>query len=107
MVLFCEWRHLRTVDELSARSRALDEDQFGAALFAVGVITSRILRFRFGLCCRSSPRPRSVFGLGFASRRLLLHESIFIGIYLYGWDRLSPRAHFLSGIPIAIAGSPL
>jgi cytochrome bd ubiquinol oxidase subunit I len=31
-------------------------------------------------------------------------EAIFIGIYVYGWDRLSPRAHLLSGIPIAIAG---
>src|SRR5262249_36090827 len=31
-------------------------------------------------------------------------EAIFIGIYIYGWSRLSPRAHFASGIPIAIAG---
>ena len=31
-------------------------------------------------------------------------EAIFIGIYVYGWSRLSPRAHFASGIPIAIAG---
>ncbi len=31
-------------------------------------------------------------------------EAIFIGIYVYGWDRLSPRAHLLSGVPIAIAG---
>ncbi|MEA3019697.1 MAG: cytochrome bd ubiquinol oxidase subunit, partial [Actinomycetota bacterium] len=28
----------------------------------------------------------------------------FIGIYLYGWDRLSPRAHLLLGLPIPIAG---
>src|SRR5919204_787063 len=31
-------------------------------------------------------------------------QALFIGIYIYGWDRLSPRAHFASGIPIAIAG---
>ena len=31
-------------------------------------------------------------------------EAIFIAIYVYGWDRLSPRAHFLSGLPIAISG---
>src|SRR6266576_2460916 len=30
--------------------------------------------------------------------------AIFIGIYVYGWDRLSSRAHFASGIPMAIAG---
>jgi cytochrome d ubiquinol oxidase subunit I len=31
-------------------------------------------------------------------------EAIFIGIYVYGWDRLSPRAHLLSGVPIVITG---
>jgi cytochrome d ubiquinol oxidase subunit I len=31
-------------------------------------------------------------------------EAIFIGIYVYGWDRLSPRAHLLSGLPIVITG---
>ena len=32
-------------------------------------------------------------------------EAIFLGIYLYSWDRISPRAHWLSGIPVAIAGA--
>jgi cytochrome d ubiquinol oxidase subunit I len=31
-------------------------------------------------------------------------EAIFIAIYIYGWDRLSAWTHFLSGIPIAVAG---
>ena len=31
-------------------------------------------------------------------------EAIFIGIYVYGWDRLSPRVHFASGIPIVVTG---
>jgi cytochrome bd ubiquinol oxidase subunit I len=31
-------------------------------------------------------------------------EAIFIGIYVYGWDRLSPRAHMLSGVPIVLTG---
>ena len=47
----------------------------------------------------------SVFGLGFAIEGFSFFlEAIFIGIYVYGWDRLSPRAHFASGIPIVIAG---
>ena len=46
-----------------------------------------------------------VFGLGFALEGISFFvEAIFIAIYVYGWDRLSPRVHFLSGIPIAIAG---
>ena len=46
-----------------------------------------------------------VFGLGFTLEAFSFFvEAIFIAIYVYGWDRLSPRAHFLSGIPIVIAG---
>jgi len=32
-------------------------------------------------------------------------EAIFVGIYLYGWDRLSPRVHWLCGFPIAVASA--
>jgi cytochrome d ubiquinol oxidase subunit I len=47
----------------------------------------------------------SVFGLGFAIEGFSFFlEAIFIGIYVYGWNRLGPRTHFLSGIPVAIAG---
>ena len=46
-----------------------------------------------------------VFGLGFAIEGFSFFlEAIFIGIYLYGWNRLSPRAHLLTGIPIVLAG---
>jgi cytochrome d ubiquinol oxidase subunit I len=46
-----------------------------------------------------------VFGLGFAIEGFSFFvEAIFIGIYAYGWGRLSPRAHFASGIPIVISG---
>jgi cytochrome d ubiquinol oxidase subunit I len=47
----------------------------------------------------------SVFGLGFAIEGFSFFlEAIFIGIYIYGWDRLSPRMHMLAGVPIVIAG---
>jgi cytochrome d ubiquinol oxidase subunit I len=32
-------------------------------------------------------------------------EAIFLGIYLYGWDRISPRSHIWSGIAVAISGA--
>jgi cytochrome d ubiquinol oxidase subunit I len=31
-------------------------------------------------------------------------EAIFVGLYLYGWDRLSPKVHLLSGLPVVVAG---
>src|ERR1700730_1616063 len=76
------------------------------ALLAVGVIPGTILSFEMGLLWpQFTSTFGSVFGLGFAIEGFsFFMEAIFIGIYGYGWDRLSPRAHFLSGIPIAIAG---
>jgi cytochrome d ubiquinol oxidase subunit I len=31
-------------------------------------------------------------------------EAMFLGIYVHGWERLSPRRHFASGIPMVVAG---
>jgi cytochrome d ubiquinol oxidase subunit I len=43
-----------------------------------------------------------IFGLeGFA----FFTEAIFLGLYIYGWDRLSPRAHWLCSIPIVISSA--
>lgn len=105
MILFVEWWYLRTGDELY-RTLARRWTRVMVALFAVGVITGTILSFEMGLLWPAfTAKFGSVFGLGFAIEGFsFFMEAIFIGIYVYGWDRLSPRAHFLSGIPIAIAG---
>jgi cytochrome d ubiquinol oxidase subunit I len=105
IVLFVESRYLRTGDELY-RTLARRWTRIMAALFAVGVITGTILSFEMGILWPGfMSRFGSVFGLGFAIEGFSFFlEAIFIGVYVYGWDRLSPRAHFLSGVPIAIAG---
>jgi cytochrome d ubiquinol oxidase subunit I len=76
------------------------------ALFAVGVVTGTILSFELGLLWPGWMASfGNVFGLGFALEGFSFFvEAIFIGIYVYGWDRLRPRLHFLAGIPVAIAG---
>jgi cytochrome d ubiquinol oxidase subunit I len=105
MILFVEWLYLRSGDELY-RTLARRWTRVMAALFAIGVITGTILSFEMGLLWPAFTATfGSVFGLGFAIEGFsFFMEAIFIGIYIYGWDRLSPKAHFLSGIPIAIAG---
>ncbi len=105
MILLAEWLYLRTGDELY-RTVARRWTRIMAALFAVGVITGTILSFEMGLLWpQFTSTFGSVFGLGFAVEGFsFFMEAIFIGIYIYGWDRMSPRAHFLSGIPIVIAG---
>jgi cytochrome d ubiquinol oxidase subunit I len=105
MILFVEWLYLRSGDQLY-RTLARRWTRVMAALFAIGVITGTILSFEMGLLWPAFTSTfGSVFGLGFAIEGFsFFMEAIFIGIYIYGWDRLSPKAHFLSGIPIAIAG---
>src|SRR3984893_5864711 len=105
MVLFAEARWLRTGDALY-RTLARRWARIMVALFAVGVITGTILSFEMGLLWPEFTGTfGGVFGLGFAIEGFSFFlEAIFIGIYVYGWGRLSRRAHFLSGIPIVLTG---
>jgi cytochrome d ubiquinol oxidase subunit I len=105
LLLYVESLYLRTGDELY-RTLARRWSRIMAALFAAGVVTGTILSFELGLLWPNFTGTfGSVFGLGFAIEGFsFFMEAIFIGIYVYGWSRLSPRAHFASGIPIVIAG---
>jgi cytochrome d ubiquinol oxidase subunit I len=105
LLLYVEWLYLRTGDELY-RTLARRWTRIMVALFAAGVVTGTILSFEMGLLWPNFTGTfGGVFGLGFAIEGFsFFMEAIFIGIYVYGWGRLSPRAHFASGIPIAIAG---
>jgi cytochrome d ubiquinol oxidase subunit I len=105
MVLFVEWLYLRTGDRLYL-TLARRWTRVMVTLFAVGVITGTVLSFEMGLLWPTFTGTfGSVFGLGFAIEGFSFFlEAIFIGIYVYGWGRLSRRMHFLSGIPIVITG---
>ncbi len=105
MVLFMEWTYRRSGDPVYG-TLARRWTKVMAALFAVGVITGTVLSFEMGLLWPNFTATfGGVFGLGFAIEGFsFFMEAIFIGIYVYGWDRLSPRMHLLSGIPIVISG---
>jgi cytochrome d ubiquinol oxidase subunit I len=105
LVVFCEWRFLRTGDTVY-RTLARRWSKIMLALFAVGVVTGTILSFEFGLLWPGFVAAfGNVFGLGFTLEGFSFFvEAIFIGIYVYGWDRLQPRVHFLTGIPVVVAG---
>jgi cytochrome d ubiquinol oxidase subunit I len=105
MVLFVEWLWLRSGDPLY-RTLAQRWSRVLIALFAVGVITGTILSFEMGLLWPNFTATfGGVFGLGFAIEGFsFFMEAIFIGIYVYGWGRLSPKAHFASGLPIVVTG---
>jgi cytochrome d ubiquinol oxidase subunit I len=105
LLLFVEWLYLRTGDPLY-RTLARRWTNVMVALFAAGVVTGTILSFEMGLLWPAFTATfGSVFGLGFAVEGFSFFlEAIFLGIYVYGWNRLSPRLHFATGIPMALAG---
>jgi cytochrome d ubiquinol oxidase subunit I len=105
MVLFVEWLYLRTGDRLYL-TLARRWTRVMVTLFAVGVITGTVLSFEMGLLWPEfTGRFGSVFGLGFAIEGFsFFMEAIFLGIYVYGWGRLSRWTHFLSGVPVVLTG---
>jgi cytochrome d ubiquinol oxidase subunit I len=105
LVLFAEWRGVRTGDEVWRRlarrwARAL------GVLFAVGAVSGTILSFELGILWPGLMGTYGeVMGLPFAIEGIwFFTEAIFLGIYLYAWDRLPPKVHMLTAVPIVIAG---
>jgi cytochrome d ubiquinol oxidase subunit I len=105
VVVFTEWRHVRTGDPLY-RTIARRWSRVMIALFAAGVVTGTVLSFELGLLWPAFMAAfGDVFGVAFAAEGFSFFvEAIFIAIYVYGWDRFSPRVHLLTGIPVVVAG---
>jgi cytochrome d ubiquinol oxidase subunit I len=105
IVVFCEWLGRRTGDA-SLLALARRWSKVMTALFAAGVVTGTILSFELGILWPAfMARFGAVFGLGFTLEGIsFFTEAIFIAIYVYGWDRMSPRLHLLAGLPVIVAG---
>ncbi len=105
LLLAAEWRYLTTGDR-SWRALAHRWSKVFAVLFAVGAVSGTVLSFELGLLwptfmARFGPVIAFPFAMeGFA----FFLEAIFVGIYLYGWNRLRGWAHWWCGIPIAASG---
>jgi cytochrome d ubiquinol oxidase subunit I len=106
MMLTAEGMHLRTGDP-TWRALARRWSKVFAILFAVGAASGTIISFELGLLWpRFMAFAGGIIGLPFSLEGAAFFiEAIFVGIYLYGWDRLSPRTHWLSGIPIALSAA--
>jgi cytochrome d ubiquinol oxidase subunit I len=105
LVVFTEWLHHRTGNPVY-RTLAKRWSKVMITLFAVGVVTGTVLSFELGLLWPNFMATfAGVFGVAFLCEGFSFFiEAIFIAIYVYGWDRMSPRLHLLSGIPVIIAG---
>jgi len=93
-------------DDPNALVLARRWSKVAAVLFAIGAVSGTVLSFEMGLLWPGLMGPYGdVIGLAFALEGLAFFtEAIFLGIYLYGWDRLPPRLHYRMLVPIALAG---
>jgi len=76
-----------------------------ALIFAVGVATGLVMIFAFGNNWANFSRfVGDVFGsiLGAEGIFAFFLESGFLGLLLFGWDRVSPKIHFLSTVMVAL-----
>jgi cytochrome bd ubiquinol oxidase subunit I len=105
IMLIANYRGLRR-DDADALLLARRWSKVVAVTFAVGAVTGTVLSFEFGLLWPEfTGRFGKVFGVLFAMEGIFFFlEAIFVAIYIFGWERLTPWKHFWAGVPIPITG---
>ncbi len=105
LLVIVEAMYLRT-GEPHFKALAQKWSKATGLLFAVGAVSGTALSLELGLLW-----PKYIELLGAVVGHLFglegyafFVEAIFIGLYLYGWDRLSPLAHWWCGVVIAVSG---
>src|SRR5215510_307626 len=76
-------------------------------LFAIGAVSGTVLSFELGLLWpKFMQYAGGIIGMPFSLEGFAFFtEAIFLGIYLYGWERVSPRLHLGSGVAVAVSGA--
>jgi cytochrome bd ubiquinol oxidase subunit I len=107
LVAIMETRYVRTGDEIYKRMTKFWGKLF-LINFALGVVTGITLEFQFGTnWSRYSAYVGDIFGslLAIEATAAFFLESTFIGVWVFGWDKLSPKAHAICMWLVAIASS--
>ena len=106
MMVLAEWRWRRT-GERAYLDLARRWAKGTAVLFAVGAVSGTVLSFELGLLWPGFMRYAGpLIGMPFSLEGFAFFlEAIFLGIYLYGWDRVGPRAHLAAGVVVAVSGA--
>ena len=105
LMVLAELRFLRTRDE-EYRELARRWAKGTAVFFAVGAVSGTVLSFELGLLFPGfMHHAGAIVGMPFSLEGFAFFtEAIFLGIYLYGWDRVSPRLHLFAGVVVAASG---
>src|SRR5258705_9700526 len=106
LMVIAEWRWLRSREEVYLQL-AQRWAKGTAILFAVGAVSGTVLSFELGLLWpRFMGYAGAIIGMPFSLEGFAFFtEAIFLGIYLYGWNRVPPRAHLLAGAVVAVSGA--
>lgn len=105
LMVLAQWRHQRTGDP-AALDLAKRWAKGTAILFAVGAVSGTVLSFELGLLWPEFMRHAGpLVGMPFSLEGFAFFlEAIFLGLYLYGWERLHPRVHLATGLGVAACG---
>ncbi len=105
LMAIAEWRWLKSRDPVDL-DLAKRWAKGTAILFAVGAASGTVLSFELGLLWpRFMEWAGGIIGMPFSLEGFAFFtEAIFLGIYLYGWDRVSPRVHWAAGVIVALSG---
>jgi hypothetical protein len=106
LMVIADITHRRTRDpEYLLLSKQLAKGT--SILFAVGAVTGTVLSFELGLLWPTFMESAGhIIGMPFSLEGFAFFlEAIFLGLYLYGWQKLSPWAHAFAGVMVSIAGA--
>jgi cytochrome d ubiquinol oxidase subunit I len=105
MMVIAEWRWLRSGDE-TYLTLAKKWAQGTAILFAVGAVSGTVLSFELGLLWPKFMQfAGAIIGMPFSLEGFAFFaEAIFLGVYFYGWEKVSPRIHLWAGVVVAVSG---
>ena len=106
LMIIAEWKWLRSKDEIYL-TLAQRWAKGTAILFAVGAVSGTVLSFELGLLWPGfMGYAGAIIGMPFSLEGFAFFtEAIFLGIYLYGWKRVPPRAHLFAGAMVAVSGA--
>jgi cytochrome d ubiquinol oxidase subunit I len=107
LIAMMETLYVRTGDQLY-KAMARFWGQLFLINYAVAIVTGLVNEFQFGMNWAEYSRfVGSVFGppLAFEALTAFFVESVAIGIWVYGWDKLSRRAHLAAIWLVALAAN--
>ncbi len=106
LMSIAEWKWLRTKDPIYL-DLAKRWARGTAIMFAIGAVSGTALSFELGLLWpKFMTFAGPVIGLPLSMEMYaFFFEAIALGIYLYGWNRVKPTVHWISGIVVLISGT--